>query len=143
MTWLNNVEESHRNESEVPWNVLKGKRQPTENWRTFCDKPKFEPGISRIRVRNTTIFLTCSTKRFSKSVRRPRSHNVWEILCPFLFDFIKAEALVDVGLLKGMWRKLKCMTLEYRKYTKSNKNYKVWEVMENVIHIYVKQNKRI
>jgi len=89
------------------------------------------------------FFSTCSTKRLSKSVRRPWSLNVWEIFCPFLCDFITAEASGDVGLLKGLWQKLKCMNLEYRKDTKSNKNYKLWEPMENKIHIYARQNKRI
>jgi hypothetical protein len=89
------------------------------------------------------FFLVCSTKRFPKSDRRPWRRNVWEILCPFLCDFIKAEASVDVGLLKGLWQKLKCMNLEYRKDTKIKKNCKLWEPMKNKIHIYVWQNKRI
>jgi hypothetical protein len=94
-------------------------------------------------VGKIAVFSTCWSKRFSNSGHCSRSCNVGEILCGFLCDLTKGQALGDVGLLKGVWRKFCCSNVEYRKDTKSIKKLQIVGLMDNVIHVHARRNKRI
>lgn len=147
MTWVQNVKEIHR---DVVWRIIMKcayrKREDSQRiWKYSLTLLHSNQEPQVYESKNITVYSSYSTKRFSNSGCRPRSHEVWEILCRFLCDFTKPEALGDVGFTERNVKKKSSgeWVWSIEKIQKATKNYKMWEPMENIIHLYARQNKRI